>query len=237
MTTRLYLDFTAVDKTIVLPAEEAHYLTRVLRLKVGDLMHVYNEHAGEWSALLSDVTKVSCLVRTQQQIRAPIAEPVTRLIYAPLKHDAMAFLFEKATELGVTHLQPMVTDFAQKYNVHAYKIMRQLKQASQQSERLSVPMLLPVISFDEVLRAYSVDGAYIALERADVTGFSDVLTRRDASDPCTFIVGPEGGFSNRETELVKAMPGIEPVSLGRTVLRAETAAIVGMGAISMWRGW
>lgn len=233
--TRLYLDFTLADKMIVLPAEEAHYLTRVLRLNVGDLVHVYNERAGEWSAVLSDVRKTSCVLTTQQQLRMPVNEPLTRLIYAPLKHDAMAFLFEKATELGVTHLQPMVTDFAQKYNVHSDKIVRQLKQASQQSERLSVPTLLPVMPFDAVVRGCDAYGAFIALERADVSSFTHVLANRDVSTPCTFIVGPEGGFSSREVELVKSMLGIVQVSLGRTVLRAETAAIVGMGAISMWR--
>ncbi len=234
--TRLYLDFTLADKTIVLPAEEAHYLTRVLRLNLGDLVHVYNERAGEWSAVLSAVRKTSCVLTTQQQLREPAFEAITRLIYAPLKHDAMAFLFEKATELGVTHLQPMVTDFAQKYNVHADKIVRQLKQASQQSERLSVPTLLPVMTFDAVVRGCGEDGAFIALERADVPSFMHVLAKQDIAMACTFIIGPEGGFSSREVELVKRMPGIAQVSLGRTVLRAETAAIVGMGAISMWRG-
>lgn len=260
--TRLYLDFTPACKTIILPAEEAHYLTRVLRLKVGDAVHVYNEHAGEWKAALSDVTKSSCVVTIQQQLRESIVEPITRLIYAPLKHDAMAFLFEKATELGVTHLQPMVTDFSQKYNVHADKVTRQLKQASQQCERLSVPVLLPVMAFDAVVRSFSssrgveddvviqkelrlprlceplYDNEYIfiALERADVPSFAHVLALSDKSKPCTFIIGPEGGFSKWEIELVKGLHNIQQVSLGRTVLRAETAAIVGMGAISMWRG-
>lgn len=234
--TRLYLNFTATDKAIVLPAEEAHYLTRVLRFKIDDTVHVYNEHVGEWAAKLSTITKSSCEVVLQQQLRQSIIEPMTCLVYAPLKHDAMAFLYEKATELGVTHFQPMVTDFAQKYNMHSDKIIRQLKQASQQCERLSVPMLLSVQTFDEVLREYGKDGAYIALERADVPSFTHVLNKKDSSEPCTFIVGPEGGFSSREVELVKNMPAIQQVSLGSTVLRAETAAIVGMGAISMWRG-
>ncbi|MES2608557.1 MAG: RsmE family RNA methyltransferase [Pseudomonadota bacterium] len=233
--TRLYLDFTPSDKVIVLPAEESHYLTRVLRLKVGDIVHVYNERVGEWEVVLSEVTKSSCVLALQQQLRKAIVEPITRLVYAPLKHDAMAFLLEKATELGVTHLQPMVTDFAQKYAVHADKIERQLKQASQQCERLFVPVLLPPKAFDMVIRECG-DGAYIALERADASSLAHVLAMKDVSEPCTFIVGPEGGFSSREVELIKSIPGIQVVSLGRTVLRAETAAIVGMGAISMWRG-
>ncbi|MDP5370168.1 MAG: RsmE family RNA methyltransferase, partial [Pseudomonadota bacterium] len=158
----------------------------------------YNERAGEWSAVLSAVGKTSCVLTTQQQLRESADEPITRLIYAPLKHDAMAFLFEKTTELGVTHLQPMVTDFAQKYNAHADKIVRQLKQASQQSERLSVPTLLPVMTFDAVVQGCDADGAFSALERADVPSFMHVLANRGVSTPCTFIVGPEGGFSSRE---------------------------------------
>ena len=233
--TRLYLDFTSSDKVIILPAEESHYLTRVLRLKVGDVVHVYNERVGEWDAALSEVTKSSCVLALQQQFREAVVEPMTCLVYAPLKHDAMSFLLEKATELGVTHLQPMLTDFAQKYAMHADKIERQLKQASQQSERLSVPVLLPSKAFEAVVRECG-NGAYIALERADAPSLAHVLALRDSAEPCTFIIGPEGGFSSREVELVESIPGIQVVSLGRTVLRAETAAIVGMGAISMWRG-
>ena len=121
--------------------------------------------------------------------------------------------------------------------MHADKVARQLKQASQQSERLSVPVLLPVMTFDAVVRGGCyAEGTYIALERADVASFAHMLADKDSSKPCTFIIGPEGGFSSREVELVKGIPGIVQVSLGRTVLRAETAAIVGMGAISMWRG-
>lgn len=233
--TRLYLDFTISDKTLVLANDESHYLTRVLRLAAGDTVRVYNERAGEWAVEIVTVTKSTCMLSLQNCVRVPVVEPITKLVYAPLKHDAMAFLFEKATELGVTHLQPMVTDFAQKYNVHADKVMRQLKQASQQCERLSVPDLLPVLAFDEVLRSCARN-TYIALERAEAKSFSSALCANDATQPCTFIVGPEGGFSKREVALLNDFPGIVPVSLGRNVLRAETAAIVGMGAISMWRG-
>ena len=342
MTTRLYLDFASSDKTIMLPAEECHYLLRVLRLKAGDVIHIYNERAGEWCAELVDVTKTVCSAALQEQVRAATPEPITRLVYAPLKHDAMSFLYEKATELGVTHLQPMVTDFAQKYTVHAEKVMRQLKQASQQCERLSVPVLLPPMAFSEVLQGVRSDGAgnersggegagsewrgseggcsergaaqgcgdlvygdiYIALERADAHSFAELLSQQPCMAPCTFVIGPEGGFSSREVDLVKAQCGmregklsacqagvqttgmrgimtgvvtdskpdavadimaavmadvkadsqagimpdrrlsvhsggvtaIHCVSLGRSILRAETAAIVGMGAISMWRG-
>lgn len=232
--TRLYLDFTASNKTLVLPSDESHYLTRVLRLAVGDVIRVYNERAGEWAAEIVTVTKSACTLALQSCTRVTVAESMTRLVYAPLKHDAMTVLLEKATELGVTHLQPMVTDFAQKYNVHADKVARQLKQASQQCERLSVPVLLPVLTFDEVLRTCAGD-VYMALERAEAKSLTDALSEKDATQMCTFIVGPEGGFSTREVTLANACSGVVPVSLGRTVLRAETAAIVGMGAISMWR--
>jgi 16S rRNA (uracil1498-N3)-methyltransferase len=228
-------DKTQRDK-IPLPVEECHYLLRVLRLKAGDEIIVYNEQAGEWSAALTDVTKTSCAVQLQRMLRQPFVEPITRLVYAPLKHDAMSMVFEKATELGVTHFQPIMTDFAQKYNVHADKVMRQLKQASQQCERLAVPELLEPMPFRAFLES-CVDGDYlfIAMERSDARSLTESLAAFDRSNSCTFIVGPEGGFSKAEKELVKRMPYVRCVSLGKTVLRAETAAIVGAGAIHMWR--
>jgi len=256
--TRLYLAFDADAKSAVLPAEECHYLVRVLRLNQGDSIIVYNEYAGEWIARLCTVTKTGCAVELTTQLRAPCAEPVTRLVYAPLKHDAMAFLFEKATELGVTHLQPMTCDYAQKYALHTDKIMRQLKQASQQCERLSVPVLLPAVRFDEVIRsdAGPFGTVHIAVERAEAQSFNDALSATERTTPCTFVVGPEGGFSGPEVDLVNSVSSaqgasiqassaqgasiqaasVQVVSLGRTILRAETAALVGMGAISMWRG-
>ncbi|MDP3371438.1 MAG: RsmE family RNA methyltransferase [Candidatus Paracaedibacteraceae bacterium] len=240
MTTRLYLSFQVNDKTqldkIVLPADECHYLLRVLRLKAGDEVVVYNERAGEWSGTLVNVTKSSCAVQLQKILRQPIVEPFTRLVYAPLKHDAMSLVFEKGTELGVTHFQPITTDFSQKYNVHNDKVTRQLKQASQQCERLSVPELLDPMPFSAFLESCAVEElVFIAMERSNARSFTETLARHDRSAPCTFIVGPEGGFSKAEKDLVERMPKISCVSLGKTVLRAETAVIVGAGAISMLR--
>ena len=231
MTTRLYLEFDASCKSIPLSREDAHYLVRVLRLKAGDVIHVFNETVGEWRCVLADVTKMDGMLYMQDCVRPPHNEPATYLVYAPLKHDAMAFLFEKATELGVTHFQPMITDHAQKYAMHADKVLRQLKQAVQQCERLSVPKVLPALRFDQIVAHYP--DAYIALERCDAMPFIRALPT-DTGLPCVFIVGAEGGFSPREVDFA-CKSTLVPVSLGRTILRAETAALVGLGAIHMAR--
>jgi 16S rRNA (uracil1498-N3)-methyltransferase len=236
MTTRLYLDFDVPCKgmlvtDIVLPRDETHYVHRVLRLSFGDSIHVFNATAGEWRCIISDVTKNHVTLRLKECVKSPCIEPVTCLVYAALKHDAMSILFEKATELGVTHFQPMMTDYAQKYNVQHDKVQRQLKQAVQQCERLRVPVLLPALRFDDVLVRYP--NAYIALERSDSVPLIKALPT-DNTCACTFIVGPEGGFSPREIALAEKSTVI-PVSLGNTILRAETAAIVGLGVIHMGR--
>ncbi len=231
MTTRLYLEFDAACKSIPLSRDDTHYLVRVLRLREGDVIHIFNATMGEWRCTLTDVTKVDGMLQLLDCVRLPQVEPVTYLIYATLKHDAMTFLFEKATELGVTHFQPMITDHAQKYAVHPDKVMRQLKQSIQQCERLSLPVILPTLRFDQVVTCYSK--AYIALERSDAVPLLRALPS-DSNKPCAFIIGAEGGFSPREVDLV-AKSTLTIVSLGHTVLRAETAALVGLGAIHMAR--
>lgn len=240
MTTRLYLPFTINDNSTCapypLPPDECHYLLRVLRLKTGDAIHIYNEQAGEWKCTLTNVTKSSCNAQLEACIRKPEVEAITRLVYAPLKHDAMSFVFEKATELGVTHLQPITTDFAQKYNIQNEKVLRQLKQASQQCERLSLPIVYEPMPFAALIDSFNEsDNVYIAMERSNAQSLSDAISKHDKQAPVTLIIGPEGGFSPLEKELILQKSHITCVSLGLNILRAETAAIVGLGAISMWR--
>lgn len=228
-------DKIQLDK-ISVPLDECHYLLRVLRLRDGDEIILYNEQVGEWLGTLTAVTKSSCAVQLEKILRQPFAEPVTRLVYAQLKHDAMSLVFEKGTELGVTHFQPVTTEFSQKYNVHSDKIVRQLKQASQQCERLSIPELLDPMPFSKFLESCIEDElVFIAMERSNARSLTEMLRMHDRNTSCTFIVGPEGGFSSAEKELVQRMLHVNCISLGKTVLRAETAVIAAAGAISMWR--
>ena len=108
MTTRLYLEFDVACKSIPLSREDAHYLLRVLRLKAGDVIHVFNAAVGEWRCVLADVTKMDATLYVQDCVRSPQTEPVTCLIYAPLKHDAMTFLFEKATECAFQSIRSSI---------------------------------------------------------------------------------------------------------------------------------
>ncbi len=282
MTSRLYLVFDQSCKTITLPAEDCHYLLRVLRLRDGDPIYIFNEHMGEWQATLVNVTKSSCSLRIDLLRRPPGGEPFTCLAFAPLKHDAMSYVYEKATELGVTHFQPLMTDYAQRYNQHPDKITKQLKQASQQCERLSIPTVMPAMRLDEFIKALEQNcfygKVYAAIERLEGEGsllqlfMGDRIHRGEkthvyagqndsaaniekkdrvdigtSEEDCseiktsvknaalTLLIGPEGGFSEREKKLIQGAGQVTAVSFGNTILRADTAAVVGLGCLGLLR--
>ncbi len=217
---RLYTpDFLAENEQCTLSPDQNHYLTTVLRLKVGGSFSLFNEQ-GEWGATIQEISKKQTIAQLGKQLRQKEILPEVWLAFALLKHDAMGFLLEKATELGVTHLQPLITDRTNTHRFHAQRAQQQVIDASQQCERLCIPTIHPVLSFQDFLNTLSKDVRWFcALERENTPLFSHF------DGPVGFLVGPEGGWSVNESNLLNTKKGITSVTLGPRILRAETAAL------------
>ncbi len=244
---RLYTehDLTA-DQPVALDDGQANYLLRVMRLGAGDHVRVFNGRDGEWRAELVDVTGKRANFRPIEQTREQTKSdgPGLTLLFAPVKKAETALIIEKATELGVRTIQPVTTEFTQTRTIRLDRLEKVIVEASEQTERLDLPFLSELVDLDAALSALDEDTQIIFCDEAgtddkapwggDVGRAKPMLsvleTLRGA--PVALLIGPEGGFSPAERDILRGRADTHPVSLGPRILRAETAAI---SAITLWQ--
>ncbi|MCB2082363.1 MAG: 16S rRNA (uracil(1498)-N(3))-methyltransferase [Hyphomicrobiales bacterium] len=221
--------------SVLLELSQAHYLCHVMRLKVSDRFLIFNGKDGEWEASLTEVGKKHASAMAERAVRAQVDESDIRLLFAPLKHGPLDFLVQKATELGASVLQPVLTERTVVRRINAERMQSQVQEAAEQCERLTVPECKPLLELSEVLSAWPIDTPLLFCDEArQDQGILRVL----AAEPQRFhgagiLIGPEGGFSDHEVEMIRSQPYVVPVSLGTRVLRAETAALA---ALACWQG-
>ena len=216
---------------IVLPAGQTHYLRHVLRLDAGARVRLFNGQDGEWSAEIAQISKKSAVARAADQVRPQIAEPPLTLMFAPLKRGPIDYLAEKATELGATCLQPVVTLRTTAQRVNVERLTANVREAAEQCERLTVPHVLPARALDVVLDDWPAGQTVLFCDERGGTPLLQMLLG-DNVLPTAILIGPEGGFDERERGWLNDRPSVRPVSLGPRILRAETAAAA---ALAIWQ--
>ncbi len=227
------------DQTLQLDEEQSRYVGRVLRLRVGDAIAVFNGEAGEFAATISGLGKTSAAITIGSAIESSTESPLrVHLVQGVSRGERMDLIVQKATELGVKRISPVLTEYgavkldqarSAKRREHWQKVA---ESACEQSGRIRPPLI------DEPLTLKSWLGA--KTREADV----DLILRPDATTPMAslqppktkvcLLIGPEGGFSDIEYDDA-SVAGFTAVSLGPRVLRTETAAIAAVAiAESMW---
>jgi len=217
---RLHLD-QPLDGEIELSREQAHYFGTVLRKREGDRVRIFNGTNGEWAAEIIAVGRKSMRLRLAEQLRVPVAVPDIRLLFAPVRKHRTAFILEKATELGVRSLQPVITDRTQYPKLNLERAQVQIIEAAEQTERLDLPELLAPISIDDAL---AQDRTLIFADEAE-NACAALPIMHNLSVPLDLLIGPEGGFTEDERNRIRTRAKTHPVSLGPRILRADTAAI------------
>lgn len=229
---RLYTELKlSQGASIPLTEDQSHYLRNVLRKTVGDTIRIFNPTHGEWVAKITAESKKLVTVTMEQNIRAP--EPDTHdihLIFSPIKKDRNDMLIEKAVELGVTHLHPVLFSRTIVRDIKEERIKAQIIEAAEQCERLSVPTLHPLIDLKKCLSTWNKDiPVYAGIERSDAIFLQNKLIDTGSS---ALLIGPEGGITSEEIELLNTKDFIKPVSFGPRILRAETAVFYGLSILS-----
>jgi 16S rRNA (uracil1498-N3)-methyltransferase len=225
--TRLYhADDLYVSQLLTLGEGQTHYLRHVLRATIGHRLAIFNERDGEWSAVLTSLSKAIATVTIEKQLRPAVTGPDVSLLFAPIKHDPLAFLIEKATELGVRHFHPVMTERCNISRVNHDRVLSNLIEAAQQSERFDIPTLYPLMPLRETLSNWHPHiSLLVCQERGEVPPIVEALRLLPFNEPIGFLVGPEGGFSHQEIAYLKSFSFTKSVSLGPRILRAETAAL------------
>lgn len=217
-------------------AAQTHYLRNVLRRAAGDPVSLFNGVDGEWLARIifgrSSVLFVDKLSRPQQ------AEAGPWLLFALLKRDATDLVVRQAVELGASRLLPIITARTNAARVNDERLRAIAIEAAEQSERLTIPVIDAPTRLEAILAAWPPDRRlFAALERSWAGGQA---AGTDVAGPghgqAALLVGPEGGFTQAERELLSGLDFVTPISLGPFVLRAETAAAAGQ-ALLLAMGW
>lgn len=231
---RLHLDAALAEGAEVeAPPAQAHHLG-VLRRGVGDPVRVFNAAEGEYDASIAFLRKDRLRLAVGARLRAPAPEPELRLLVAALKRDAMDWLVEKATELGVTLVQPVLTRRSVADRANAQRLAAIARGAAEQCERLSVPSVQDAAPLHRVLDAWDGTPLVAAMERAAAPPLRLALAGRSA--PLALLVGPEGGFEGAELDDLRRRAFVVPAALGPRILRAETAAVAGLAALQAIAG-
>jgi 16S rRNA (uracil1498-N3)-methyltransferase len=195
-----------------------------MRLQSGAQLLVFNENEGEFLATLKKDGPAGFLILEEQRRRVSNAGFEIHLAFSPLKPHLTSLVVEKATELGVTHIHPVIMERTQIRHINTDRLQKIATEAAEQSERLTLPLFTAVTPLCDFLSAWH--GVYwlSAIERSN-SGIRPIIGDIAAKMPQSIgvIIGPEGGFSH--TEIAILQDKTTPVSLGEQILRSETAAI------------
>ncbi|WP_300973628.1 16S rRNA (uracil(1498)-N(3))-methyltransferase [Sphingomonas sp. LHG3406-1] len=212
------------DQAILLEGKPAHYLANVLRLGEGAELLLFDGQSGEWQAAIEAAHKKKLVLRVGARTREPETLPDLTLAFAPVKRAPLEWLVEKATELGVARLQPVVTRRTVVERLNPERLRAIAIEAAEQCGRTRLPSWAEPQPLPAFLAAHRG-----GLLFADETGGAPFAAEAAAlpAGPAAILVGPEGGFMPEEREAILAA-GARGVSLGPRILRAETAALAAL---------
>lgn len=211
---------------VELDGAPAHYLVNVLRLKEGAELLLFDGHSGEWLGKLARVHKGRVSVVAERRTREPEAMPDVWLAFAPVKRAQTDWLVEKATELGVARLIPVMTRRTVAERVRLERLRAIAIEAAEQCGRTRLPEIAEPLTLARFLEQREAERT---LYFADEGGGEPAATAFKAGPACV-LVGPEGGFAEEERQAIRAAGNVRAISLGPRILRAETAALAALAA-------
>jgi len=230
-TPRLFVDTPLAPGPLDLDGPAAHYLVGVMRTGVGDPVKLFDDRTGEWLARATEVGRRRLTIEITDHLRPREPAPDLWLCAAPLKKGRVDWMAEKACELGVGRLVPVLTRRTVVDKPNTDRLRAHMVEAAEQCDRTALPTLAEPVKLDALLRDWPADRT---LFFADETGGTPALPAMQAGGgSAAILIGPEGGFDASERDAVRALPQAVGISLGPRILRADTAAAA---AIALWMG-
>lgn len=221
-------------KRVETSSEQAHYLLRVMRANGGDRVRLFNGKDGEWSSRISMIGKRGCELICEKLVAMQRDVPDVWLAFSPIKRIPADYVTQKATELGVSALQPVVTHRTIARRVNVERMRANAMEAAEQSGRLTVPEVRMPVGLPELLSNWPKDRRLVFCdEGGNAPPIAEaLLVQKKSSKSWAILTGPEGGFDDKERAAIRACPFVLPVSLGPRIMRADTAALA---ALSVWQ--
>ena len=207
--------------------DQSKYLNSVMRLKTNDNFSLFNKR-GEWDTKIMSINKGIVEFQVQNQLRQPNKEREIWLVFAPIKSNYFNFMLQKATEIGVTKLFPITSERSIVRKINEDRIKKILVEASEQSNRLTVPSLEKIQKLEKFLD----DNKNISLIFGDLNTDSKKIELKDVLKPIAVLIGPEGDFSENERAKILKFHGVQSIKLNDNILRSETAVISSLSIIN-----
>src|ERR1700723_3863230 len=229
---RLFVD-TALESgaAVVLARDQSNYLGNVLRLKAGDTILAFNGRDGEWLASITGRKRPEAL-EIATQTRPQDRLPELAYVFAPLKHARLDYMVQKAVEMGVSSLQPVLTRFTQVARVNSERMRANVIEAAEQCGILGIAEVAEPVAFDRYLSHRKPERLLVFCdESADVANPLSVLQGKKATGGIDVLIGPEGGFAEEERAALLRQPNALRLSLGPRILRADTAGVAALALV------
>lgn len=219
------------DGAVAVEGAQAHYLLRVMRLTPGDAVVLCDDQTGEWLARAESLGKRDLTLRCERRLRAREAVPDLWLCPALLKKDRFDWVLEKACELGVARIRPMLTRRCVADRINPERVRATLIEAAEQCARTALPACDAPLPLAALLADWPAERAlFFADEEGGAPAAPAFATHHG---PAALLIGPEGGFDAAERASIRAHPAAVAITLGPRILRGETAAIA---ACALWMG-
>jgi 16S rRNA (uracil1498-N3)-methyltransferase len=235
--------------TVPLDPAQGHYLAGVLRLAAGDRVLAFNGTDGEWRCAFVTVGKKSAL-RVEDQTRPQTRPGDLHYLFAPLKRARLDYMVQKAVEMGVSRLQPVMSRHTQAERINLERMRANAIEAAEQCGILSIPEVMPPHALERAIAALEAERHLVFCDEDAPAGDPVAALARDLAGeagtasppgrPLAVLIGPEGGFDDAERALLLCRPHTSRIALGPRILRADTAAVAALAIVQTaagdWRG-
>ena len=228
---RLYFSDKLAPGTVSkLSEKQSHYVKNVVRLNRGDKISIFNSNNGEWDAVILAHGKELTEFKVEKQSRPQEDEHNLWLAFSPIKKIPQDLMLQKTTELGIKKFLPILCERSVVREINIERASKIVTEASEQSNRISVPEILKTQSLITFLKNFPENGHLIFCDiNSDTSNFKKILTDKN---PICILVGPEGDFSEKERLEILNFDGVQPIKINENILRSETAVISAISIIN-----
>ena len=222
-----FLENLSVNLNGKLDKSQSHYLTKVMRLKIGDNFSLFNKN-GEWEANILNISKFIVEFIVTKQLRQEENIKELWLAFSPIKSNYFNFMIQKATELGVTKFLPIIFDRTVVRKINKERLSKIIIESSEQSNRLVIPTIEDPKTLDEFLNLNNFELIFTDLNSKNTKINSSIMSDK----PVCIIVGPEGDFSESERQKILSYKDVQAIKINENILRSETAVISAISIVN-----
>ena len=233
--TRLFVEKKLSPNIMIyIKDKQHHFLKNVLRIKINDIISLFDGYTGEWLSKVISINRDNTVLQINKKNKNISIEKDLWLIFAPIKYFRLNITIQKATELGISRFLPCATEYTNQSKINYNNLKMNIIEAAEQSERLTIPNLNKIIKLDEIINNFPSDRGLIFCDENHykLPSIYNALSKKiDKYNKWAVMIGPEGGFSEAERQKILSIPSSIPVSLGKRILRSDTAVTAALFCI------